>query len=197
MCPVFLTECHLQCVYGSLTCVCKLCMYTCVLVSLQMCVCLCVHLAFCPCRGAILRPSRSWGQRLWVSVTLLSSTEGLSDWWTDGSLVGMKVAVGTEGWATSWEESHMHAPIMPTNTPHRAKTREGLRVKQRRRPCLGRAVPNVPRALERFHAPISNEMRRPRHTHPHTHSLLGILSAQLPASDKKKHGTWWETEEQR
>lgn len=41
--------------------------------------------------------------------------------------------------------------------------------------CLG--------ALERFHAPISNEMHRPRHTH--THTLLGIFSAQLPASDEK------------
>ena len=45
--------------------------------------------------------------------------------------------------------------------------------------CLG--------ALDRFHAPISNETHRPRHTHTHTHtnSMLGILSAQLPASDEK------------
>lgn len=43
--------------------------------------------------------------------------------------------------------------------------------------CLG--------ALDRFHAPISNETHRPRHTHTHTNSMLGILSAQLPASDEK------------
>lgn len=48
--------------------------------------------------------------------------EGI-DWRTDGPLVGIKVAVGTEGWATSWEESHVHASMMVTkNTPRGAKT---------------------------------------------------------------------------
>lgn len=78
----------------------------------------------------------------------------------------------------------MRAPIMPTNTPHGAKMKEGLRVKQRRRLCVWvERCPMCLGALERFHAPISNETHRARHTH--THTLLGILSAQLPTSDEK------------
>ena len=45
--------------------------------------------------------------------------------------------------------------------------------------CLG--------AFDRFHAPISNETHRLRRTR----SLLGILSAQLPASDEKKKEEAW------
>lgn len=161
--------------------------------------CACVHSAFCPCRGTILRPSRSWGQRLWVSVSLLSSTEGLSDWWTDGSLAGMKVAVGTEGWATSWEESYMHASIMLTNTPHRVKTMEGLRVEHRGRLRRVERCTMGLLALERFHAPISNETHRPRHTYTRTRHTLTTGHCLCPATRIrwKKHGTWWATEEQR
>lgn len=87
----------------------------------------------------------------------------------------------------------MHARLMPTFTDPcdegwRAdecadeRGEEGLCVWVERCPvCLG--------ALERFHAPISNEMHRTRHTLSDT--LLGIHSAHLPASDEKKgHGTW-------
>lgn len=147
--------------------------------------CACVHSVFCPCRVTILRPSRSWGQRLWVSVSLLSSTEGLSDWWTDGLLAGMKVVVGTEGWATSWEESYMHAFIMLTNTPHRVMTMEGLRVEHRGR--LGRPVHHGPSGFGAISCPHKQwNAQTQTHVHTHdTHSLLGIVSAQLPASDEK------------
>lgn len=77
----------------------------------------------------------------------------------------------------------MHASIMLTNTPHRVKTMEGLRVEHRGRLRRGERCTMGLLALERFHAPISNETHRPRHTY--THSLLGIVSAQLPASDEK------------
>lgn len=82
----------------------------------------------------------------------------------------------------------MHASIMLTNTPHRVKTMEGLRVEHRGRLRRVERCTMGLLALERFHAPISNETHRPRHTYTHTHdthSLLGIVSAQLPASDEK------------
>lgn len=110
-----------------------------------------------------------------LSVALLSSTGGLSDWWTDGSLVGMKVAVGTEGWATSREESHMHAPITPTNT-HGVKTKGWGRVcvckTERKALCLGRAVPNVPWGFGAISCPHKQwDTQTQTHTHSTGYSL--------------------------
>lgn len=148
----------------------------------------CVYSAFrpCHCHGTISRPSRSWGQPVRVSVSLLSSTEGLSEWRPDGPLGGMEVAVGT-----SYElRGITHACI--TNTPCRTKMIEGLRVGHG-----GRVPVWVERrttgllALERFHAPISNEMHRPRHTR-HTHTA-GYCLCPCTRIRWKKHGTWWKT----
>lgn len=151
-----------------------MCLYVCMLISLQMCVYV-YACTFCPCCGANLRPFRSWGQCLCISVALLSSTEGLSDWWTDGSLVGMKVVVGTEGWATSREESHMHAPIMPTNT-HKVKMRGWGKVcvckTERKALCLGRAVPNVPWGFGAISCPHKQwDTQTQTHTHSTEYSL--------------------------
>lgn len=45
-----------------------------------------------PCQRAILRPSRSWGQAFWISVTLLHSIKAVCDWLANGLLVEMRTA---------------------------------------------------------------------------------------------------------
>lgn len=159
------------------------------------------HSLHCPCCVAILRSSRSLGHRLRVSVTLLSSTEGLSDWWTDGSLVGMKVAVGTDGMSYKLRGiTHACTRNGFKHTTQGRRWKEKVKgLKQRGRlsvwveqcpMCLG--------ALERFHAPISNETHTTRHTQTHTHCwAFSLPSYPHQMKKKKKHGTWWGTEEQR
>ena len=91
-------------------------------------------------------------------------------------------------------------PVMPTNNTdtaqqHRAKMKGGLKLRGRLCVCVEWWWPMCLGALERFHAPISSETHRPRHTHTHAHThrqtdthtntLLGILSTQLPRQMKK------------
>lgn len=88
----------------------------------------------------------------------------------------------------------MHASIMPTKTHHvgrRPSNGGGEEERRRLRVCAGRCTTGL-LALERFHAPISNETHKPRHTRATIiHTFWWALSLpSYPHLINKKKKVW-------
>lgn len=142
----------------------------------------CAYSVFCPCRGAILRASRSWGQRLRVSVTLLSSTEGLSDWWTDGSPGRDEGRRGNRGMSYKLGGiTHACTPVMPTNNTTQGED-EGRAKTERKTLCLCRVVANVPWSIGAISCPHKQwNAQTQTSTHTQAHTRTHSLAFSLPS----------------